>query len=497
MNDIVYRVREYARQHGISGDALAAPPAVAESADDEAAPTEIRCTDIGNARRFAHMHTGIARYCHELLRWYVWDGRRLREDATGEVLRKARRVVAEMWRELPGIADRRERDERYAWSKRSESAERLAAMVRLAQSEPGIHVAADELDADRWLLNCLNGTIDLRTGALLPHDPGNLITRLAPVAYDPRATAPTFASFVERILPDPGLRAYVQRVLGYCITGTVGEQLFPIAHGSGANGKSTLFDLVRHVLGDYCGDAPESLLIARTHPEHPTELASLMGRRLVLASETEQAGRLRVQLMKRLCGDSTLTARFMRGDYFSFARTFKVWLVTNNRPQIAETTEAVWRRIRLIPFDVTIPPDERDPDLPEKLKSESPGVLRWLVEGCLAWQREGLADPPAVTTATGHYRSESDPLADFVNERLVIGHRCRVSRADLWSAFQSWNASTGERLPTTRNELFDRVRKVPGVADAEWRFGGVSTRGFRGVGLTSPQESAADTSDCQ
>jgi putative DNA primase/helicase len=368
--------------------------------------------------------------------------------------------------------------------------------MKLAETEPGIPALTTDFDADRYLFNCANGTIDLRTGTLRPHDRADLLTKVAPVTYDPAAARPLFDAFILRAMAgSKEMVAYLARLLGRCLTGDVSEQELYFFLGEGANGKSVLIDTVLGILGTYAGTAPESLLTVQAHNEHPTEVADLCGKRLVVASETEEGARLKVQLVKRLTGDGRLKGRFMRQDYFEFDRTHKLIIVSNNKPVIRETKHAIWRRIRLVPFSVIIPESERDTQLTEKLKAEWPGILAWLVDEYRDWRRGGMRTPQEVLLATQTYQGEQDPLRDYLADRCVTGTTAvRVSRSDLFTDYLAWCKQTGEKQPPGRNALFDHVRAAKGVAEDQWRLAGqsVPVRGFRGLGLAFTGVGVAD-----
>jgi putative DNA primase/helicase len=284
------------------------------------------------------------------------------------------------------------------------------------------------------------------------------------------------------------LIGYLQRWAGLFLTGSPNTHELLIAHGSGANSKSVIFDTFCGLLGPLAGVAPESLLIARHgQTEHPTEIADLCGKRLVVASETESGATLRLQLIKRLTGDAMIKSRFMRQNFFQFRRTHKLVLITNSKPRLTENTEAVWRRLRLLPFNVVIPPDERDPNLLDKLKAEWSGILNWCVRGCLEQQRQGMNPPEEVLVATNDYRDEADELAEFIASRCITGNDMfRVSRADLNGAYVAWAKATGERHPLDRNALYEAIRRREGVIEAAWKGGGQAVRGFTGIGLAAP-----------
>lgn len=374
---------------------------------------------------------------------------------------------------------------------KSESSQGIKAQLKLVASEPGISVSASEWDADPWVLNTQLGIIDLRTGELQPHDPRHLITKLAPVNYHEDAQCPRWMSFLTEIMDgSQALIDYLGRICGMCVTGVIEVQELYVFFGGGANGKNVFIDTVAGILGDYAGAAPPQLLTTRMHEEHPTEIADLQGKRLVFASETEENAKLRIQLVKRLTGDPTLKGRRMRQDYFEFPRTNKTVMITNNKPVINESTNAVWRRIRLVPFNVTIPEHRRDPQLTQKLRAEWPGILAWIVRGCLDWQLNGMQTPAEVLAASQSYQDEQNPVGDFVQDRLnLVGDNLKIGRNELYSAYLSYCNQVGEKHPLDRRALFDRIRRLNGVKEDQWRPMGITVpiRGFRGVALADTE----------
>ena len=443
-------------------------------------------TDLANAARLVAKHGSDLRFCGLWGKWLVWDGNRWRPDDSLEVMRRAKATALRIWSEARDAPPDRQKAIA-AFAHRSQARDRLAAMIDLARCE--LALTPEALDADALKLNVLNGTIDLRTGLLKPHSPGDLITKLAPVAFDPAAQCPTWNRFLLEIMGnDDALIGYLQRLTGYCLTADATEQALFIFYGSGSNGKNVFLDTLTSLLGDYAGTAPPSLLMLRRNPEHPTELADLMGRRLVVASETEEGGRLNVNLVKQLTGNARLKGRFMRQDYFDFERTFKLVLMTNHLPVIGETTHAAWRRLRLVPFAVTIPDNKQDRHLIDKLKADWPGILAWAVRGCLEWQKAGLQTPEAVQNVTNTYREDSNPLADFVAECCLLTPNATVSRSDIFDAYQKWAERNHDRNPLERTALFERLRGLSGVSDDRRRQGGKPTRGFSGIGLCFSRE---------
>lgn len=403
-------------------------------------------TDVGNAGRLVDTFHDRVRYVADWETWLVWDDRRWQRDTKGMVVELAKQLVADMLRTAAELTG----DDRAAmikWALQSEAAPRIDAMVRLARSDPRVAVGVDDLDADPWLLNVGNGTVDLRTGRLHDHDRANLITKLAPVDYQPEADAPIWAEFLERVLPDEEVRRFVQQVAGYALTGVTTEQILTFAYGTGANGKTTLFETLMAMLGDYAKAAEPDLLMARQEA-HPTGVADLRGARLVVSSELDEGRRLAEATVKKLTGGDRIKARFMRQDFFEFDPTHKLVLHANHRPIIRGTDHAIWRRLRLVPFAVTIPPEERDATLGARLRDELPGVLAWAIDGCADWQGNGLVSPQAVTAATGDYRVEMDLLGAFINDECIVTDMAYVGASQLYQSYTRWCDDNGERAVT-------------------------------------------------
>ncbi|MBC7835958.1 MAG: bifunctional DNA primase/polymerase [Phycisphaerales bacterium] len=456
-------------------------------ASDKEPRLDAPLSDLGNAERLATKCRDQMRYCHTRGKWLVWDGTRWQDDQTGTPIRLAGELAREMLRDACDVAEFNARSGLASWGLKSEMRPKLEAAVVLAQSQPTFVVLESDLDADPWQLNTLAGTIDLRTGAVREHDRHDLITKLAPVQHDPCALCPRFDAFMSQLFPNaPEVVAYLRRFLGMCLTGDINEQVMPILLGEGANGKSVLLDTVRGIMGDYAGDAPPHLLVERKGCEHPTEIADLFGKRLVVASETGEADTLKLQLIKRLTGDATLKGRFMRQNYVERARTHKLILVTNNWPNISEDTEAVWRRLHIVKFEVVIPEAERDTRLIEKLAAERPGVLAWLVRGCLEWQRTGLCPPAAVVRETKSRRVRSASPGRFLDEccEMETGadheEGFEVPFSDLMSAYGWWMTDRPGSVSSRELQLELACR---GLESRTKRVGRVSAKVRVGVRL--------------
>lgn len=441
-------------------------------------PAAFNNTDVANARRLVEQH-GVEMRHAAGLGWFVWDGRRWIHDETSQVHRWAQDIARSI-----ATAARQTGDlELLKHARRSESKYRLTAMPEVAAVDPRVVCTADQLDADPWLLNVANGTIDLRTGLLLPHDPKLLITKLAPVAYDPSAPCPAFESFLRRIFDgDQALIDFLQRAAGYSMTGVISEHVLFLLHGAGANGKSTLLNVLQHVLGDYAATTEPELLLTRRGEVHPTGLTDLFGRRLAVSHEVALGRSFNEALLKQLTGGDRIRARRMRQDFFEFGPTHKLWLGVNALPAIIEGGEAMRRRVRVIPFRTIIPVAERDPKLTEKLIAEATGVLVWAVRGCLAWQAHGLNPPPAVLDAVEEYLEDADPLADFITEKCATGREQVTTAKVLHLAYREWCDQGGEQ-PLSRRDFAACLR----ARGFEPHKGGKGTRLWRGIALSFTQ----------
>ena len=356
--------------------------------DRDHADDEPRFSDLGNAKRLVRLHGASIWYCHQWRKWLVWDGKRWAVDHTGEISRRAKNTISKLWNEVGEAPDEgRRRMAKFALE--SESAQRLTAMVKLAESECGVPVTPDQLDRDPWLLNCQNGTLEVKTGRLRSHCRADNLTKVCPISYDSKAVSPLWLDILDRTFAgNAKMIAYVQRLCGVWLTGDVSEQVVPIFYGTGANGKSLILGAIQGVLGnDYSMKAAPDLLMAKRTDSHPTERADLFGKRLVCCIETDEGQRFNESLLKELSGGDKVRARRMREDFWEFDPTHKIVLAANHKPFVRGTDHGIWRRLRLVPFTVTIPDDEQDKQLPVKLVAEYAGILAWAVQGCLEWQR--------------------------------------------------------------------------------------------------------------
>jgi putative DNA primase/helicase len=410
------------------------------------AETPTPLSDVSNAEALVHTHGPDLHYCYAWNTWLTWTGTHWQRDRTGEVMRRAKQTV----KRLAARAEQYDTDAEVkallSHVKTSLATGRLKGMVELAASEPTMPIQPEALDADPWLLNCTNGTLDLRTGQLHPHQRTDLLTKCLPLPYDPQATCPTWGAFLDRVMAgQPALVAFLQRAAGYALTGDTSEQCLFLLYGTGANGKSTFLDTLLALVGDYGTHAEFSTFVVRSQDTSVrNDLAALRGARVVAAVEVSEGKRFAEALVKQLTGQDTLTARFLFQEFFQFKPQCKVFLACNHKPVIRGTDHAIWRRIRLVPFTVTIPDAEQDRHLAATLRAELPGILTWAVQGCLAWQRDGLAPPPAVYQATAGYRYEMDVVGQCLTEHCLVGPSYRVPATPLYEAYRHWCDASGD-----------------------------------------------------
>ena len=410
-------------------------------------------TDTGNAERLAQRYGHDVRYCTLWKKWLVWDGHRWKKDDVNQILKLSKDVVRYIYQEAAQITNDNTRREIVKHALYSEASNKRIDMLKMAQAEDNIPILPNQLDTDPWLLNVQNGTLDLRTGELYDHKREDYQTYYLDIPYDTKARCPTWIKFLNRVTNnDTTLMDYLQKVVGYCLTGDTTEQCLFFLYGYGHNGKTTFVETLQSLLSEYALSTPINTLLTKNYQGVPNDIASLKGARLVTTSEVPEGKRLNEPLVKDLTGGDTISARFMHSEFFNFKPQFKLLMFGNHKPVIHGTDEGIWRRMRLIPFTVTIPPKERDSRLGQKLLKELPGILAWAVEGCRAWQRYGLGIPEIVRKATASYRDEMDAVGVFISECCVIDRRAKATARDLYSHYLRWCEENGER-PITQTRF--------------------------------------------
>jgi putative DNA primase/helicase len=427
-------------------------------------PAEIKCTDYGNAERLVLRYGHELRYCYPWKTWLVWDGKRWQRDSTGEIFIRAKATVQGIYAEAADTHDQERRELLGKWALKSEADTRIKAMIHQAESEPGIPILPEDLDADRWLLNCLNGTLDLRTGKPRPHRPADLLTKLAPVNYDPEARSELWEQFLARILPDVEVRNYVQRAAGYSLTAEGTEEVLFFPYGPTQSGKSTLLRALRMAMGDYATTADFETWMRRDRVTGAprNDIAEIADKRLVISLEVEQGKQLAEGLLKWLFGGDPVKARFLYQEQFEFLPPFKLWLAANHRPLLSADDDALWRRVQQIPFDQQIPESERDPTVKARLSNpqeSGAAILAWAVQGCLDWQKQGLKPPQRVKDTTREYREEMDPMGDFLEDCCVRDPLGRVANAAIWQTYQDWSRKNRDRPAMGRKQFSQQLEK--------------------------------------
>lgn len=406
-------------------------------------------TDAGNSSRLAQLHGQRLRFVPRWGKWLVEDGGFWSLDHEDVRVRElAKDVGRSLKREAAEEPDKDRAEKMFKWGLRSLSSGRIGAMVNLARGIEGIPLDHEKLDADGWLLGAENGVIDLRTGRPRPADPSDLLTLRCPVEWDEDATAPRWSRALEEWFPDPDVRAYVKRVAGASLVGAQRDHAFIIHYGLGGNGKGTFTRALQTVLGPYAVEVHLSLLVETKYKEHDTVKADLFRKRLAVAVETERRIRLAEASVKNLTGGDRIRARRMREDPWSFDPTHSLWLQTNHLPEISGRDEGIWRRIRVVKWENTFRGQEAEKDLDETLAAEAPGVLRWLVEGCLEWQEHGLDEPEKVVRDTLAYREKEDIFSRFQNDvGLVFSPDLEIQAAELQDILGEWASEEGIDRP--------------------------------------------------
>jgi P4 family phage/plasmid primase-like protien len=440
--------------------------------------TEHHLTDRGNAMRVIERHGHDLHYCHPTKTWYVWNGVRWAEDDTAQVAWRIKETQAALYKTVAAelkATNVKTKKKQLAYKKKLlvhllkwEDQRRVTACLDSLKSEPEIPILPAQLDTDHYLLNVKNGTINLRTGELRPHRREDLITKMAPVEHDPDAKAPLWWKFLARIMGDDEDRTirqrhgddcwmmvrYLRRVIGYSLTGDVSEQAIWFLYGTGENGKSTFLKTLIDMLGDYALQTVSDLLVQKKHEAHSTERVDLCGKRFAATIETDEGKKIAEALLKQMTGGDKLRGRKLFRDNIEFDPTHKIFLAANHKPVVTGTDHGFWRRINLVPFEVTITKEEKDKHLLDKLKAEWPGILASAVKGCKEWQKGGLQVPTKVTDTTKTYREEQDTLSGFISECCNVLPEARVRTNALHNAYAEW---TGDKW-TTQKQFAQRMR---------------------------------------
>ena len=448
------------------------------------------CTDSGNTRRLVHYEGTNFKYVTKFDQHIIWRGTSWEIDESGGgMLRISQRVVDTIKEDADALVKNKaatKKDMNVAgalktWWKASEARARREAMIYLAHGEPGIEIAHTKLDANPWLFGVADGVIDLQTGKKMPPDRKYLLTKKVSYRYVPGAKAKLWEKFLGHVVPDKEIRDFLQRFVGYCLTGMVTERMFLILFGGGKNGKSVFIDTLQELLGPYGTSAAPGLLMSKNEA-HPTEVADLFGVRLAVASEIKKGRVFDEEAVKRLTGNDRLKARKMHENFWEFIPTFKLMLATNHKPQVRDDTPSFWDRLALIPFEVRISEEEDNKQLGQQLKAELPGILNWAIEGCVAWQKNGLKRPKAVMEAVDEYRSNEDTLGKFFEEECRFEPHFETKTTELTTAIRNWCKANNLTYTYREKDLAEKLAENGCIRD---RVGPKQSRarGWKGLGL--------------
>lgn len=416
---------------------------------------KFRLTELGNAERIAHEYGHVIKYVSDM-GWLIWDGKRWRIDTKKEIERITNKVLRGLYKSDDEMETK--------WARMCER--RNIRMNSIKDLMPLVPGEREEFDRHKYLMNVENGIINLKTGKLQPHDREVGLTKIANVIFDEKAKCPEWLNFLEQIFQgDKELIEYMQRLIGYSLTGEITEQIMVFLIGGGSNGKSTFINIVKDLLGEYGKQAKSDTFIKKKETGANNDIARLVGARFVSAVESEEGEVLADSFVKQITGGEPILARFLRQEYFEFIPEFKVFFTTNHKPVIKGTDEGIWRRIKLVPFNLQLPKHKRDLKLPEKLSLEMPGVLNWAVEGCLKWQQSGLKEPEIVAKATGDYKEDMDILGPFLYERCHKNETQKIEAKELYKVYSDWCYQNGEHsLPnrkfyrTLESQGFKKIR---------------------------------------
>jgi putative DNA primase/helicase len=425
------------------------PPAAPRVQQVQPKEPKFNLTEMGNAERLVHRNGLNLKYCIEFMEWLIWNGNTWIEDNKKQIERIAIKTFREMYLEASKVDDIDRRNQLMKWAQSTEKSS--VFLNSIARAEAMLPISQVELNTDRYMLNCSNGIVNLRTGELLPHNRDFFMTKNTHIEYDSSADCPTWKGFLENIMKDEEenikheLIEFLQKAIGYTLTGDTSEQVAFFLWGTGRNGKSTFINVVKDILGDYGKQTNSDTFTSKMNDNGiNNDIARLHSARFVSAVESEDGQKLSEALIKQLTGGEPITARFLRKEFFEFLPEFKIFFTTNHKPIVKGDDEGIWRRIRLIPFTHTIPKENVDKHLPEKLRKELPGILKWAVDGCIKWQQEGLGEPDEVKAATDEYKEEMDLLSNFLSEHCVVLPDAKVAVNDIHKAYMNWAEENGE-----------------------------------------------------
>ena len=437
-------------------------------------------SEAGLSDVFVREHGNDCRYCAELGGWFVWDAKRWTRDKKKQTLQKVKETIRGLIIRV-GAAPRTEENKRHLqFLTRSETAAKCRAILELSQ--PNLAISMEDCDRDPLLFNVNNGTLDLSSGQLQTHRREDYLTKISPVDYDSEASCQLFLSFLDKIFNgDKELIAYLQRVLGYTLTGLITGQCWFLLYGLGANGKTTLMRVIQFIFGDYARQTQAETFLRRKGEVIRNDLARLQGARLISTSEPPSSGKLDESLLKGFIGEDLVSARYLHKEFVDYAPVGKIFVASNHLLKVEDSDHGFWRKVRVIPFNVTISVEDQDQNLRLKLEHEASGILTWMVEGCREWQIHGVGSPQLAQEAVEDYRAEMDVLADFLaNPALEFGEGMNVSKVDLYDLYFKLHCGDG-RVGTLNQAEFNRALTARGYKNCQ--VGKKRVRSWAGIGL--------------
>lgn len=424
-------------------------------------------TDTGNAHRLVDKFGTIIKYSYNRKKWMFWDGKMWRLDEGSEIKKLADVICEDIKKEAILEQDEKTQIDMLKWANKTASSRGKDAMIKEAQHLEGVPASLDEFDSYTDYINCQNGIVNLRNGELLPHDSNFMMSKIAYGEYDNSGKKPElWLKFLDDVTNgNAELQDYIQKCVGYSLSGSTREQCAYFLYGMGNNGKSTFLDVIADMLGGYASNAqPETIMMKKWGSDGAnSDIARLKSARFVTSEEPTEGVRLNEGLLKQLTGGSKVTCRFLYGDEFEYMPEFKIWIATNHKPIIRGTDFGIWRRIKLIPFEVNIPAEKVDKMMKYKLRKEMPQIMRWAVEGCIKWQKEGLKEPECVQEAVKEYKQEMDLLAGFLEQCIIIDYDCKdkISSSDLFRAYSKWAKENNEYEMSSKKFFREIGKKLP------------------------------------
>ncbi|MFC1782299.1 phage/plasmid primase, P4 family [Planctomycetota bacterium] len=449
--------------------------------------SEYDLSERGNGERFAAQHGDKVRFCHSWGKWLFYDAQQWTVDAQNEITELSKQTIQNIFESAAQAKPESERAQIAKHAIKSDTRSQIENMLWFAAREKPICCYARAFDNDLWALNCLNGTIDLKTGKIKPHNAGDMLTKICPVIYDQQADQKQWLDFLYDVTNGSGpMMIFLQTAIGYSLTGDIGEEKLFFIHGPAASGKSTFVEAVKSTLGDYAQTTDfETFLQRHSVGGARNDVAQLAGARFVASIEVDEGKKLAEGLVKMLTGGDTVRARFLYQESFEFLPQFKLWLAANHAPRIKDTDAALWRRVLKVPFDYAIPKEKQNPKVKATLRNPAksgPAILAWAVEGCLNWQRNGLIVPPEIEQATNEYRQSQNPLKDFFDDRCEFHPNAVISSAELRAAYEGYARETGLKFTLSPREFNERL-KNRGCEYKQTKYKGKACKCWHGISL--------------